>query len=381
MAVLHTSVPYSWRRLLGVLRPIFAFACAALYLPGAVPNGYWPALPIIAYAFWAVGLLLRESVESSVYPAYLLFADLALLLFCSLHQGAAGWWLSLALFFYTLAFSVLLYEWKFVAVVGTVSSLIFAMNAAPSVVLPMVLFTAFFGLIMSLHKKTLQDRMVAALKRSVLSRSEAENAREAERQRIAADFHDGPLQSFVSFQMRLEVIRKLLARDVEAGVRELVQLQQLCRSQVTDLRLFVRQMHPTEIKPNTLGAAIRETIEHFERDSGIQAEASCGDMSPLQPEMAGELLQVVREALNNARKHSKASKVTVRLESSTEGADITVEDNGTGFSFDGSYDLEKLENLHMGPRSIRKRVRALGGNLVVESHPAEGSTIKIHVPL
>ena len=51
-------------------------------------------------------------------------------------------------------------------------------------------------------------------------RSEAEHAREAERQRIAHDFHDGPLQCFVGFQMRLQVLRKMMDRDVVKALAE-----------------------------------------------------------------------------------------------------------------------------------------------------------------
>jgi len=57
----------------------------------------------------------------------------------------------------------------------------------------------------------------------VLFRSESEKARQAERERIAADFHDGPQQSFISLQMRLEVLRRLLEQDPEAARRELLE--------------------------------------------------------------------------------------------------------------------------------------------------------------
>src|ERR1019366_4044874 len=46
----------------------------------------------------------------------------------------------------------------------------------------------------------------------------AEKARELERVRIASDFHDGPLQSFISLPMRLEILRKLMERDLSAGM-------------------------------------------------------------------------------------------------------------------------------------------------------------------
>ena len=71
--------------------------------------------------------------------------------------------------------------------------------------------------------------------------------------------------------MRLEIIRKLLERDREAAMRELMQLQDLGRAQVTELRAFVRGMQPADVSPSNLQSAIREAVEHFERDSGISA--------------------------------------------------------------------------------------------------------------
>src|ERR1022692_4003621 len=60
----------------------------------------------------------------------------------------------------------------------------------------------------------------------------ARRAREVERQRIASDFHDGPLQSFISLQMRLEILRKLLERDFGTGMDDLRDLQELALQQV-----------------------------------------------------------------------------------------------------------------------------------------------------
>ena len=102
-------------------------------------------------------------------------------------------------------------------------------------------------IVMALQKKALQDRLSAAAKQSIMFRSEAEHAREAERQRIAADFHDGPLQSFVGLQMRLEVVRKILERDAKLAMEELLQLQELTRMQSAELRAFVRGMRPVEV--------------------------------------------------------------------------------------------------------------------------------------
>jgi two-component system sensor histidine kinase DegS len=281
-----------------------------------------------------------------------------------------------------VSFSALLYEWWHVAGVVTASVLFFAVvRPVPTIWLwPAVVLGGVLAIVLSLHKHSFQDRLSVALKRSVISRSEAETARESERQRIAADFHDGPLQSFISFQMRLEIIRKLLERDREAAMRELLQLQDLGRAQVTELRAFVRGMQPADVSPSNLQSAIRETVEHFERDSGVSAALTCGDLSALDEGAATEFLQIIREALNNVRKHSKASQVSIVIEGSDEGVDLLVEDDGSGFPFSGSYSLDELELLRLGPRSIKRRVRTLGGDLTVHSRPPEGSTVRVHIP-
>ena len=71
--------------------------------------------------------------------------------------------------------------------------------------------------VVAIQREYLEERLSNASRQTVLYRYDAEKAREAERQRIAADFHDGPLQSFISFQMRLEIIRKLLTRDLSSA--------------------------------------------------------------------------------------------------------------------------------------------------------------------
>jgi two-component system sensor histidine kinase DegS len=234
--------------------------------------------------------------------------------------------------------------------------------------------------LLALQKQLIQDRLSSALRRSVLSRSEAELARESERQRIAADFHDGPLQSFISFQMRLEIIRRMLERNPDVALEELLQLQELGRAQVTELRSFVRHMQPLEVTAQTLPATIRESVEHFERDSGITAELFVGNLGALSDAVAPDLLQIVREALNNVRKHSRASHVTITIETVAGIVHVTVEDDGSGFPFSGSYNLDELELLRLGPRSIKRRVRTLNGELSIDSRPSSGASLRIRVP-
>jgi signal transduction histidine kinase len=383
LPVQPAMVPYLWRRHLGILRALLAVFCVLLYLLYPLKAGPAVALAVGIFALYSIFVLIRDNIENRQYQLPLLALDVIFFFVCAIHPTKEGMWLSTVYYFYLLCIASLMYEWKAVAAVVLACIVFFAaVHPTPTMLLwPTVLMSGVFAVVFTIQKEAFQFRLSAALRRSVLSRLEAERARESERERIAADFHDGPLQSFISFQMRLEIIRKLLGRDREAAVAELQQLQELGKSQVSELRSFVRSMQPIEVDDAGLHASVREVVGSFERDSGIATTLICGDLPELNgTEFSMEILQIVREALNNVRKHSKASRVSLTLEATPRTIEILVEDDGSGFPFSGSYSLDELELLRLGPRSIKRRIRTLGGDLVLESRPTQGAGLKISIP-
>jgi signal transduction histidine kinase len=214
------------------------------------------------------------------------------------------------------------------------------------------------------------------------ARAAADKATDLERQRIGSDFHDGPLQSFISLQMRLEILRKLLDRDFEAGMKDLKELQALAQSQVRDLRAFVHSMRPVDVEGGNLVAAVRRIAEMFQKESGIPV-AFTGASKPvgLTPEVTQEVLAMVREALHNVQKHAGATRVAVAMEKADRALEIAVDDNGHGFSFAGTYSLEELELLRVGPASLKRRARALNAEMQLESRPGRGAGMKLRIPL
>ena len=379
----HTMVPYLWRRHLAVSRAIISSGCLALYLAAPVPPTTAITLVVGAFVFYSLFVLVRDTIETSVYPLHVLTLDLMMFFICALHPSDQGYWLSMLAYFYVLMLGALMYTWRNVISVVAACVGFFAIVRPPVTfsLWPTVVLAGTLAILLTIQKQHFQQRLSAALKRSVLARTEAETARESERQRIAADFHDGPLQSFISFQMRLEIIRKLMARDQEAALKELQQLQELGKSQVTELRSFVRNMQPVEMHAAGLQASLRELIGNFERDSGIEAALDCSELQdPARQELATEVLQIVREALNNVRKHSKASRVTVTAATVEDSIALLIDDDGSGYPFSGSFSLDELELLRLGPRSIKRRVRTLGGELQLESRPSLGAGLKIRIP-
>jgi signal transduction histidine kinase len=376
-------VPYLWRRHLAVIRVLLALVCIAIYLTDRVYWSFPTAAVVAAYAIHGTLLFLREPVESAVYPVPQLFLDLAFFFLCALHPSDAGLWLTTVCYFYLLCSAALLYTWRNVLTMALITASFFFVvrPQATAILWGTIILGGALATILSIQKHAFQERLSAALKRSVISRYEAEAAREAERQRIGADFHDGPLQSFISFQMRLEIIRKLMKKDAEAALRELMQLQELGKSQVAELRAFIRNMQPVEVDEAGLAASMREVARTFQRDTGITVNleaAALGD--PDNQETATEVLQVVREALNNVRKHSKASQVTIIAETNDGAIDIRVDDDGCGFPFSGRFSLDELEIARLGPKSIKRRIRTLGGQLVIDSRPSAGAELNIRIP-
>ncbi len=207
-------------------------------------------------------------------------------------------------------------------------------------------------------------------------------AYERERARVAQDFHDGPLQSVISFQMRVHTIRKLLERDAEAAAHELDQLQEVARKQITEMRTFVNSMRPVEVDTTSVTAAARRLVEDFQKESGVPVTFLVGNEPVSAPGKIGiDILQLIREALHNIHKHAQATQVLFSIEKNETHLTIAVNDNGKGFRFGGRYSLEELEILRLGPNSIKQRMRALGGDVLLESQPGHGTSLRLKIPL
>ncbi len=140
-------------------------------------------------------------------------------------------------------------------------------------------------------------------------------------------------------------------------------------------------MRPVE-EGISLSASLSRMVEQFQRDTGISATFSTAEFrDPDQTEVSLELLQIVRETLNNIHKHSGASQAAITIGKNGQKLEVRAEDNGGGFPFSGSFTLDEMELMRMGPVSIKRRVRMLGGDLMLESRPGQGSSLEIRVPL
>jgi signal transduction histidine kinase len=202
-----------------------------------------------------------------------------------------------------------------------------------------------------------------------------------ERARFARELHDGAVQSLIAVEMQVDVLRRQSAIRPEVVPKELGRIQALLREEVLKLRELMQQMKTLDVDSKKLLGVIHDTVERFQRETGIVARftSDLEDLDMPQP-VCRELARIVQEALVNVRKHSQARKVGVRLGSGNSGWKIIIEDDGQGFPFAGRFSQQQLDDLGKGPLVIKERVRLIEGELTIESNPGQGSRLEITIP-
>jgi signal transduction histidine kinase len=339
---------------------------------------------IAVYVLYSVVVALRVHALSGMLGLLALFGDTVFFLVLGSFGNEHLLWVASIFYLFLLTEALLFYTpLELVMIAGVSSIFCFLLPYGPIRLMePTVLVSSILACGFSMNQQRQKRTLEILSERLSEAEKAVEKAREAERQRIASDFHDGPLQSFISLQMRLEILRKLLDRDYQAGVEDLKQLQALAQSQVRDLRAFLHSMRPVDVDGANLVATARRTAENFQKESGIPV-TFLGTNTPvgLPQEMSLEVLQMLRESLHNVQKHAGATRVAVSMEKTDRGLEISVDDNGHGFSFAGAYSLEELELLRLGPASLKRRARSLNADLLLESRPGRGAGLKFRIPL
>ncbi len=390
MSLLLSWTKIPWPKYLGWARVVLAATAVGLgYFYLAEPRSWLFGLLILFLAYSIVPAV-RARGLSGLFGLLALFGDtIYFLILASLPTDHLLWIASL-FHLYLLTEALIFYSSIEIYVVAGACILFGAVLSSGSVLStgsmrylePPVVEAGILACAFAFHRERQAARAKEMDEGLKAAQKEAEKAREQERQRIASDFHDGPLQSFISLQMRLEIVRKLLDRDFRAGMEDLRQLQALAQSQIRDLRAFLHSMRPVDVDGANLVATARRAAESFQKESGIPV-TFLGTTTPvgLPQEMTSEVLQMLRESLHNVQKHAGATRVAVSMEKTDRALEISVDDNGHGFNFAGTYTLEELELLRLGPASLKRRARSLNADLVLESRPGRGSGVKFRIPL
>jgi signal transduction histidine kinase len=339
----------------------------------------------VAAAALAIGGVLRFAFPrtgGAGVDLFTLITDTIFLLLFSAFGAGNDAFLSAALYFHVLLSTMFLHPWWDTWMVVAVCSIVLGVLRTPRTIAvwPVFIWMGLLAVVGAIYRSKREAAFEEFVRHANEYREQADRVREAERQQLAGDFHDGPLQVFTGIQLRLEVLRKILRRSPQEADAELCAIQNLAKSETAEMRAFLRGIRPVELGRAGLVASLRRVVDEFHKHSGVSATFQHQGLPGAESAAAAtELVQILREALNNVQKHSRASRVAVTVRISREQIEISIEDNGVGFAFGGVYNLEELETLRMGPASIQTRVRAIGGKLMLESRPERGSALTVQV--
>ncbi|MCH9817168.1 MAG: sensor histidine kinase [Actinomycetia bacterium] len=215
-------------------------------------------------------------------------------------------------------------------------------------------------------------RMARRLSREQRQREQllrrAIDASDAERRRIAADLHDGVVQDLagVAFSVAGVAAWCTESGDQTAASRLRTASEQV-RQAVTGLRTLLVEIYPPNIANTGLSAALNDLVDQL--PVGIHSEVDLKDTSSLSEEHQLNCYRMVREALVNISKHSRASWVHVTLRREGPLLRLVISDDGVGF------DPGVVPEGHVGLQLLQALARDTGGSLAVESKPGRGTTL------
>jgi PAS domain S-box-containing protein len=197
-----------------------------------------------------------------------------------------------------------------------------------------------------------------------------------ERIRIGRDLHDGIIQSIYAVGLSLGQCRRLITTNADTAQQRLDETIRDLNGIIREVRSFIEGLEPEALK----GREFQTAIETAAGQLGVanRAEWSLNvdidAANALSAAQAAGLLQIAREALSNALRHSSANRISTRLsQPSADSIRLEITDDGRGF------DPALPARQGLGLRNLQERTRELGGRFELISSPGQGTTIRIHL--
>lgn len=205
----------------------------------------------------------------------------------------------------------------------------------------------------------------------------------AERARLSRDIHDSVAQGLSSINLLLQAAEQDWAARPAAARQHVHQAARTARHGLDEVRRVVRDLAPPELADDRGGAALpgalRDVASTVEQTGLVVKVAVHGESVPLPDQVAGALLRTARGALANVVEHAGASEATVTLTYQGASVSLDVVDDGRGF--DAAAVAAAPDDRGRGLAGIRSRLAELGGEVVVESTPGEGTAVAVSLPL
>ena len=198
-----------------------------------------------------------------------------------------------------------------------------------------------------------------------------------ERNRLARELHDAMTQTLFSLRLTVEAASSMLPDEPALAARELATARTLLDAVFGELRGLIFELRPPALGDDGLAATLRKHLDVVSRAHGLRVSLSATGDERLPEDVERELFRIVQEAVGNAVRHARGSALEVTLHYGDDVVAASVRDDGVGFD----PAARAVRSRHLGLTSMRERAAALGGKVVVESSPGNGTTVRVEVPV
>ncbi|HMB25178.1 MAG TPA: ATP-binding protein, partial [Anaerolineales bacterium] len=197
---------------------------------------------------------------------------------------------------------------------------------------------------------------------------------ENERLYIARELHDEAGQMLTSLMLDLVTLESQ-AHEPEVILKKVPEMEEAISAISENLHNVAMALRPASLDHLGLVPALRQYVESVGERYKLKASFTAGHFQGRLPaNMETELYRIVQEALTNVARHAHASQVDVIITTRDCKLIVMVEDDGKGF------DPEKVPDTgHLGLFGMRERAEMIGGKLVIESKPGQGTTVMVEV--
>ena len=203
---------------------------------------------------------------------------------------------------------------------------------------------------------------------------------EEERRRLAGDIHDTLAQDLTGMNYKLQFCKEILKKDPKLLRQNLDQLINMVNHVIMKSKQLCTNLRPDLIDTFGLSAALEKHIDTFMHDTGIRIICDLPREIESSTEVSICLFRVAQEALTNIYKHAKTGTAEVGLRMEDENLILSVTDMGEGFDISQDSFLLK-DHDRLGLLSMRERVEAVGGSLLVDSAVNQGCRVEARVPI
>ena len=202
-----------------------------------------------------------------------------------------------------------------------------------------------------------------------------------ERNRLAQEIHDGLAQTLASSLLKIEFCERLLDGNPKKAKRELWELKKMLAKGIKVTRQVIFELRLPGFHRTGFATVLRQYLEEFRRKAGIVATLNLKVEESLPMKIQVGTYRIIREAMNNIKKHAMAKNVDLRLRTDkNRNLHLIIEDDGKGFDLKKALAQSKCAK-HFGLKGMEEQTKLLGGTFTVESAKRQGTKIKVKVPV